>query len=210
VDGNEKADGLAKEAARKRPRNFTPTLTMSFLKRAARAEMVREWQHTWESRPKGTNYTGPFKKKPDQFFFTGNRKLVSAITQLRTGHGYFNSYFHGIPSAEIGSPLCSCRAGEHQTARHLILSCLHSWEERKELNRSFGRRQKLRLQPLLYAKNGFRPLQDYLVATGIATREWRLRHLNRDTDSHPARGHYYGDWGGVGEDQEEEVAESEE
>jgi ribonuclease HI len=210
VDGNEKADGLAKEAARKRPRNFTPTLTMSFLKRAARAEMVREWQHTWESRHKGTNYSGLFKKKPDQFFFTGNRKLISAITQLRTGHGYFNSYLHGIPSAEVASPLCSCRAGEHQTARHLILSCLHSREERKELNRSFGRRQKLRLQPLLYAKNGFKPLQDYLTATGIATREWRLRHLNRDTDSHPARGQYYGDWEGVGEDQEEEVAESEE
>jgi hypothetical protein len=67
----------------------------------------------WEARSKGKNCSGRFKKKPDQFFFTGNRKLASAITQLRTGYGYFNSYLYGKPRAEVVGPLCSGRAGGH-------------------------------------------------------------------------------------------------
>jgi hypothetical protein len=103
--------------------------------------MFREWQHAWEARNKGKHYSGRFQKKPDSFFFTNNRKLVSAITQLRTGHGHFNSYLHGIPSADVVSSLCSCSAGEHQTPRHLILSCHHNREARKALNESFGKRR---------------------------------------------------------------------
>jgi hypothetical protein len=74
----------------------------------------------------------------------------------------------------------------------LILSYLHSGEERKELNRFFGRRLKLRLLPLLYAKDGVKPLQEYLVTTGIVTPEWWLGH---STGTRPDRGRYYGDWG---------------
>jgi hypothetical protein len=57
--------------------------------------------------------SGTFTTKSDLFFATNDRKLVSAITQLRTGHGYFNSYLHGISRAEeVVSLLCSYRFGE--------------------------------------------------------------------------------------------------
>jgi hypothetical protein len=134
-------------------------------------------------------YSGTF----DLFFGTNDRKLVSAITQLGTGHGYFNSYA--------------------QTPRHLILSCRHSWEERKALNEGFAKRRKLCFQLLLYGKTGLEPLRDYLVATGIARREWRLGHLRRDpAPSQSPRGHAL-TWSDLGEDfdgseaGEEEAAE---
>jgi hypothetical protein len=100
--------------------------------------------------------SGTFKTKSDLLLATNDRKLVSAITQLRTGHGCFNSYLHGISRAEeVVGPLCSCRLGEAQTPQHLILSCRHSWMARKAPNEAFGKRRKLRLQPLPYGKSGF-------------------------------------------------------
>jgi hypothetical protein len=82
----------------------------------------------------------------------------TAITQLRTGHGYFNSYLHNIPSADIPSPLCNCRAGEPHGLPHLILTCCYTYRERRTFNVGFGKRRKFRLQDLLYIRQiGLRP-----------------------------------------------------
>jgi hypothetical protein len=181
--------------------------TLSYIKRAAREKMFREWQHAWEARNKGKHYSGRFKKKPDSFFFSNNRKLVSAITQLRTGHGHFNSYLHGIPSADVVSSLCSCSAGEHQTPRHLILSCHHNREARKALNESFGKRRSS-----VCNRCGMeRLVRKFLLETGIANRERRLRHLRRDSDRQGAGcARDLWDWGDVGQDQEEDGVVAEE
>jgi hypothetical protein len=60
-------DALVKEAAGKSKTSSRPTRP-SHLRRVARETMIREWQMTWEARNKGRNYSGTFKKKPDQLF----------------------------------------------------------------------------------------------------------------------------------------------
>jgi hypothetical protein len=104
----------------------------------------------------------------------------AAVIVIRIAGHFLFLLSASIYAELIISPLCSCRAGEVQTLRHLILSCGHSRMERKALNEAFGKRRKLRLQPLLHGKSSFEPLRNDLVAAGIARREWRLGHLRRD------------------------------
>jgi len=66
-------------------------------------------------------YYGHFRMKPDKIFQTDNRILISTVTQLRTGHGYFNSYLSKIPTSDVEDRGCSCNGAPPQTPAHLIL-----------------------------------------------------------------------------------------
>jgi hypothetical protein len=66
----------------------------------ARGTMKKEWRQWWNSVPqKGREYFGHLRSKPDKNFQTDNRTLISTVTRLRTGHGYFNSYLSKIPTS---------------------------------------------------------------------------------------------------------------
>ena len=96
MSGNEKSDELAKLATTQKPPTFFHT-SLSYLKRVVRAKMVMEWKEWWDSIPQeGTEYLGGFRLKPDMVLETDNRVLVSTVTQLRTGYGYFNGYLSKI------------------------------------------------------------------------------------------------------------------
>jgi len=62
---------------------------------------------TWGNIP-DREYYGHFRLKPDKIFQTDNRTLISTVTQLRTGHGYFNSYLSKIPTSDVEDRGCSC------------------------------------------------------------------------------------------------------
>ena len=64
-----------------------------------------------------------FPHETRQIFRTNNRALISTVTQLRTGHGYFDSYLYKIPTNNTPSDQCSCRDNPPQTPVHLILWC---------------------------------------------------------------------------------------
>jgi len=59
---------------------------------------------------------------PDKAFQTDNWTLISIVTQLRTGNGYFNRYSNSYLSKPLTSNVrCSCSGTPPQTPAHLIL-----------------------------------------------------------------------------------------
>ena len=68
-----------------------------------------------------------------KYFYTGNRKLQSLHTRLRTGCSSLN---HDLFVKSISdTPLCSCRSGHVENAEHFFLSCNFYRDNRIELFR---------------------------------------------------------------------------
>src|SRR5438309_977118 len=99
-----------------------------------------------------------------------SRHQVATLTQLRTGHGYFNSYLERIPSSEIKSPHCTC-GRKHQTAEHRLLYCSLYKKERKlkEMARSL-KTIPLTKTTVLHTLKGIKVLMTFLQSTNVATR----------------------------------------
>ena len=123
--------------------------------------MIEEWQQWWDNIPqKGREYYGHFRLKPDKIFQTDNRILISTVIQLRTGHGYFNSYLSKIPTSDIEDRVevrvedrvedrgCSCSGAPPQTPAHLILRCQQHAKARMMMRRETPKIPKLRLDLL--------------------------------------------------------------
>ena len=171
----EKADELAKLATTKRP-PATFRTSISYLKRVARAKMVSEWKEWRDSTlQKGTQYFGPFRTKPNIIFRTNNRALIPTVTQLRTGHGYFNSYVpiqdphqqhHFRPMQLPRQP-----AANASTSDTLVPSTPLSTTTGEGAH---PKNPRLRLQLLLYTNMGADVLGSYLTTTRVATRRWKL------------------------------------
>ena len=90
---------------------------------------------TMETAVIGRSYRGSPTTKFSLLAKGLSRHQVATLTQLRTGHGYFNSYLERIPSSEVKSPHCTC-GRKHQTPEHLLLYCSLYKKERKEMARS--------------------------------------------------------------------------
>jgi ribonuclease HI len=212
VPGNEEADRLAKKATT-RPQPSMYHTSLSYLKRAARSQMVEEWRQWWYSVPnKGKGYSGEFRVKTDKFFNSGNRKIISTITQLRTTHGYLRSYLSKIPNNNIDTPYCLCHRGFLQNTRHLLMQCSLYATERAEMRQLASHIPKMRLQTLLYTNAGYTPLEHYLRETNIVTRRWMLGQTPEidvesvTTETLKSRS----GWGGVLEVEEEHESDREE
>ena len=138
--------------------------------------MIEEWKDWWLKHPnKGHEYSGPFLSKPNALFKTGNRLLIATAVQLRTSHGYFNSYLHKIPGNDSSTPYCSCRRGFLENPRHLLLQCSEYKDQRNHLrNLLHHKNPKLNLQSLLYSDGCTHGLEYFLKSTMIATRQWKL------------------------------------
>ena len=130
-----------------------------------------------------TEYYGPFRLKPDKIFRANNRALNSTVTQLRTGHGYFNSYLYKIPTNNTMTNQCNCRGNSPQTPAHLILWCPIHQRARQRMRALTPKIPRLRLQLLLYTNMGADALGSYLTPP-----EWPHGDGNSDlTDNKPPR-----------------------
>jgi hypothetical protein len=120
---------------------------------------------------------------PDKIFQTDNRTLISTVTQLRTGHGYFNSHLSKIPTSNVEDTGCSCSGSPPQTPAHLILRCPQHAKARMVMRRETCRIPNLRLDLLLYTNMGAEALAKYLKTTKLATRRWKLGIDNKPANS---------------------------
>ena len=123
LEGNERADQLAKEAAaatskRKPDYDFFP---VSFARRQLRLESIREW----DARYKSGEVAGITK-----IFFPDVTTAYSVIrkfeptclsTQLFTGHGGLSEYLCRFRCKE--SPSCTCDPEVKESIPHIILDC---------------------------------------------------------------------------------------
>jgi hypothetical protein len=122
VDGNEKADTLAKAGVLHDPRRRETSRT--HLQRCIKEHYYNQWEAKWNSIPldlKGHSYVGNWKRKPDKLFHNGHI-ICSTVMQMRTGHGPFASYLHRMGFHDNDRCL-SCPSGPHETPQHLLFHC---------------------------------------------------------------------------------------
>ena len=116
IEGNEKADTLAKEASQIENISFD-LLPLSYAMRIIRAKMDEGWNNEWSLTSKGRTTAAFFpsvrSRKQCRFIPTYGQ------TQLLSGHGKFASYLERFKILE--SDVCWC--GQSQTAEHLLLDC---------------------------------------------------------------------------------------
>lgn len=125
VDGNERADQLAKTAAEKHTTDIIHThQTLRDVYRKIDESVEKMWQGSYNKSPTGRHYkqlepTVSRKLK----YSTHNRHKEVIITRLRLGKCGLNHYLHRINRHETGN--CSyCSIPE--TIHHFLLECPHS------------------------------------------------------------------------------------
>jgi hypothetical protein len=124
VEGNKRADKLAKAAVQLPPNHRRTEVSITHLLREIKAAHDNRWKTRWDNTPaelKGKTYVGDWKRTPDRLFLE-DRIVCSTITQLRTGHGHFGSFLHRMGFRD--SDRCTCVAGPRETPQHLLFSCL--------------------------------------------------------------------------------------
>jgi hypothetical protein len=181
VVGNERADSLAKAAAKKTPSTYTTSLAMTGIKIKTLAS--QEWQQTLTKYTPQAIHHNP-STYAAQYSWRIRKKLsvpmgtrwetASAFYQLKLGHGYNKAYLYRIGKAD--SPCCSC--GAQQTSDHLLLSCKWLNHNRRILRNNLCN-VRLTLPLLLHTKQGIQATLAFISWTKVGTRKW---HLGQDTD----------------------------
>ena len=169
VAGNEEADVLAKQGTTLQPTEQTTT-TLAWLKRQVRAQRIEEWTHHWHTTHNGSSYEGEPRLKLDDPLKLLPRFETSTIVQLRTGHGYFNSYLATKSTARTKIPFttCQCKAPD-QTPKHLLLYCIRYKEERQKL-RKYTAPFLFTTYSILHSSKGVKALAAFLRHTMVAKR----------------------------------------
>ena len=136
IDGNERADKAAKDAAsgpssrtkdlpaflRRKPLPVSISAVKQFQKRA----MKKQWQTEWKTSRQYADSNEIDNSLPsDDFLHIINQlscNQASVLIQLRTGHIPLNVVLHRIKRSDI--PDCPhCKNGICETIHHLLLTC---------------------------------------------------------------------------------------
>ena len=99
------------------------------------------------------------------------KQLISTISQLKLGHGYFRSYLYRFRS-EYQSDQC-LNYHTRETPAHLVLSCSRTSEIRQEVKLKY-KLDLLNWKFVCQTELGLKFLVDYLKASKVATRHWLL------------------------------------
>lgn len=138
VDGNERADELAKAAALtlKTAPDYD-RCPISFVKRSMRRESLRVWQKRYEE-SETAKITKLFFPHVEAAYKTIRKINVDKIlAQIFTGHGGFSQYLHRFKLK--ASPECICDAEKDESIIHLIVECPVYMYKREMLKIEFKR-----------------------------------------------------------------------
>jgi ribonuclease HI len=130
VAGNERADQLAREAARKRTSPDYARFTLSFAKHLVKASVFDRWQVEYGQSEQGEWTRSLFPELRMAARFTRICGLSFDLTQALTGHGCFRFYLHRFRI--IDSPSCPCDGTTPQNVLHLLYECKLLESERRE------------------------------------------------------------------------------
>ncbi|XP_026331273.1 uncharacterized protein LOC113238652 [Hyposmocoma kahamanoa] len=122
LEGNERADELAKEAALKSKKRYNyDQCPVSFVKRSIRLRSLDEWN----SRYKNSNTASITKIFfPDAIAahkIVRKIEMTGVMTQTMTGHGGFSEYLKRFKCKENSS--CICEPDKVETVPHILLDC---------------------------------------------------------------------------------------
>jgi ribonuclease HI len=122
IEGNDRADELAKEATELEP--ITEITTIAKLHRQIHDRLKKEWISEWARKPMTGRYAISDRLPPSlagsHAFRTLDRHTLGIVTQARTGHGHFGEYYQTHNIQEPTS--CPCGA-ELQTREHIVFEC---------------------------------------------------------------------------------------
>ena len=183
VEGNERADKAAKEAALGRRVRTAKWTSLTHVKRQITDEkksQISIWHR--EKTMERERYLRGFyipSIKPQIHPLLGKAKKfhASRFYQLKTGHGAIRTFLKRIGAVE--SAECWWCGNREQSALHLYTSCQKWREERRVLKRSLekigiqwqGRLEKKWLAELLANERAVGPLLVYLQDTEVGSRE---------------------------------------
>jgi ribonuclease HI len=186
IEGNERADQLAKTAAMRHSTSTFTSLALTGIKiqNLTRQEWIKALnEHKYTAVKKNPRtYSAKFRwkiRKRLDIPIGTKRQLASTFYQLKMGHGYFKSYLARINKSD--NSRCTC--GANQTADHLLLSCKWYRRERRQLKETL-RENNLTLPLLLHTKKGIAATLCFLEGTKVATRKWHLGQEEEDLRNH--------------------------
>ena len=138
IDGNEKADEEAKQAAEvgSSPRRKLPTLlrrkdlpiSISATRQALKGNIKKQWKTEWKVSPRhALSSNVDYSLPSDNFMHIANQlrwNQASILIQLQTGHLPLNNVLYRIKRAD--TPNCPhCDNGTRETTLHLLFFCPH-------------------------------------------------------------------------------------
>ncbi|CAB3250211.1 unnamed protein product [Arctia plantaginis] len=119
IDGNERANQLAKEAAlssrRKPDYDLCP---VSFVNRQIRSDSLDEWNRRYQSGHEASVTRVFFPDARDAYCLMRKIRPQGVATQILTGHGGFSQYLHRFRCRE--SPSCICDPAQDEDPAHHI------------------------------------------------------------------------------------------
>lgn len=122
LEGNERADVLAKEAAlRSKRKPDYDRCPMSFAKKMIRLESLGEWNHRYRTGTTASTTKLFFPDAVDAYKTIRGLTMSKELTQALTGHGGFSEYLARFKCKE--SPSCVCDDDVQESLPHLLLEC---------------------------------------------------------------------------------------
>jgi ribonuclease HI len=142
IEGNERADQAAKQAASKTPRGGQGKLSLAYTHRT-RTEVARAQRQQWltkalgrRSLPAQRAYRALPGWKLDPALASAPKKIASRYYQLKTGHAAIGAYLQKVQAQDSGA--ChSCQA-PNETVYHLLFECREWRRQREALYRALG------------------------------------------------------------------------
>ncbi|CUS06674.1 unnamed protein product, partial [Tuber aestivum] len=130
IQGNDEADRLAKQAAEYPQPDIDSYLSLTKLKTQIKQSALKAWHQYWiqlQPAKQGRHYRSIHfhlpSLHPAPHFFQLHRPQLATVTQLRLGHGYFNSYLSRLDENVSDRWSCRKRTPAPETPEHLILYC---------------------------------------------------------------------------------------
>lgn len=142
LQGNERADELAKDAALKtKKRPDYDQCPMSYVKRQIRLRTLEQWNQRYQTSQTGALTRLFLPDATDAYKLVRKIKPTGTLTQVMTGHGGFSEYLNRFKLKE--SPSCACEPGQNETVSHMLLDCPIYGKERYELEQNLNIALKL-------------------------------------------------------------------
>jgi ribonuclease HI len=174
--GNEKADEQAKKAVTEGSHTiqYLPEYlhnplphSKSALLQAHNAKLKTEAQKAWVKSPRYPRLkkTDPVSPSDKFIKLTSKlpRKLMSILTQLRTGHAPLAKHLHRIKKAD--SPMCPACLQDTESVQHFMLHCPAHQAARHTLRQATGGRD-INIAKLFTTSKTLRALFKYVADTG--------------------------------------------
>nr|XP_037871018.1 uncharacterized protein LOC119629397 [Bombyx mori] len=157
LEGNERADALAKAAAlrlKKKP-NYD-RCPVSFAKRVIRMDTLAEWDRRYSAEQTASVTKLYFPIASEAYRIIRNIEMTKEVAQAFTGHGGFSEYLARFKCKE--SPACICDPYVDESVAHVLLECPVFGSARFDLEVELGQRLHARKLPNLMKKTCARNL----------------------------------------------------